>query len=92
MSNVLLENASSGRFLITTDNPGCKEAVDNEQTGFIYHGGDVDALENAVIKFLQMDNQQRKSMGQAGRDKVKKEFSRQIVIDAYLKKIQQLVK
>lgn len=92
MSNVLLENASSGRYLITTDNPGCQETVENGKTGFIYHGGDVIALENAVIRFLQMDNEQRKSMGQAGRERVKNEFSRQIVIDAYLNKINQLTK
>ena len=29
MSNVLLESASSGRFLITTNNPGCQETVDD---------------------------------------------------------------
>lgn len=92
MSNVLLENASSGRFLITTDNPGCQETVENDKTGFIYHGGDVNALENAVIRFLQMDNEQRKAMGQAGRERIKTEFSRQIVIDVYLNKIEQLTK
>ena len=34
MSNVLLENASSGRLIITTDNPGCKETVDDKVSGF----------------------------------------------------------
>ena len=38
MSNVLLENASSGRLIITTDNPGCQETVDEGLSGFIYHG------------------------------------------------------
>ncbi|MTV61556.1 glycosyltransferase, partial [Streptococcus pneumoniae] len=36
MSNVLLENASSGRVLITTDNPGCKEIVKDRETGYIF--------------------------------------------------------
>lgn len=92
MSNVLLENASSGRFLITTDNPGCMETVEDGVTGFIYHGGDVDALEQAVINFLKMDNETRKNMGIKGREKVKSEFSRSIVINAYLNKIKQLTK
>jgi len=92
MSNVLLENASSGRFIITTDNPGCRETVEDGKTGFIYHGGDVDALEQSIIRFLKMDNNQRRTMGQLGREKIKREFSRQIVIDAYLKKIKELTK
>ena len=44
MSNVLLESASSGRFLITTDNPGCQETVEDGKTGYIYHGGNVEEL------------------------------------------------
>jgi galacturonosyltransferase len=48
MSNVLLESASSGRFLITTDNPGCKETVDDGKTGLIYKGENVDSLVSAI--------------------------------------------
>ena len=33
MSNVLLEAASSGRALITSDIPGCREAVCDGRTG-----------------------------------------------------------
>lgn len=92
MSNVLLENASSGRVIITTDNPGCKETVDDNTTGFIYPGGDIEALEKAVIKFLDLKNSQRKAMGEKGREKVKKVFSRKIVIDAYLSQINNILK
>lgn len=92
MSNVLLENASSGRFLITTDNPGCRETVKDGETGYIYHGGDIDALERTIVRFLHLSNEQRDKMGRAGREHVKQNFSRQIVIDAYLAKINQLTK
>lgn len=87
MSNVLLESASSGRPLITTDNPGCQETVVNGETGYIYHGGDVDALSRVIETFLSMDNIERKQMGVAGREYIEKNFSRTIVVDAYLKKI-----
>lgn len=92
MSNVLLENASSGRPLITTDNPGCQETVDNGKSGFIYHGGNVDELVVTVEKFLAMPNEERKAMGLVGRSKVEKEFSRQIVVKAYLEKIGAVLK
>ena len=87
MSNVLLENASSGRFIITTDNPGCQETVINGQTVFIYHGGDVDDLVKKIEGFLAMDSTTRMLMGQAGRTYVEENFSRSIVVEAYKKKI-----
>lgn len=91
MSNVLLENASSGRLIITTDNAGCRETVNDGRSGFIYHGGDVDALvEKIETVVCKMSNEQRKQMGLEGRKKVENEFSREVVIKAYLKKIDKL--
>ena len=90
MSNVLLESASSGRPLITTDNPGCQETVQDGKTGYIYHGGDVRQLCDAIERFLKLDNHARQTMGEAGREYVAANFSRQIVIDAYLSQIQDI--
>lgn len=92
MSNVLLENASSGRPIITTDNPGCQETVNNGETGFIYHGGDIDALVGKIEEFLAMKNVDRKAMGEAGRKKVKAEFSRDIVVKSYKASIEEILK
>ena len=91
MSNVLQESASSGRFLITTDNPGCKETVDDNITGFIYKRGDVEGLVLAIERFLKMPNSQRKLAGELGRKKMINLFSRQIVIKAYLEEIRLLL-
>lgn len=91
MSNVLLESASSGRFLITTDNPGCQETVDNNKTGYIYQGGNVDALVETIEHFLSLTNETRKKMGEAGRERVKKLFSRDIVVETYKEKINKLL-
>lgn len=85
MSNVLLENAACARPLITTDNAGCAETVENGVTGYVYKMGNVDELVCAIEKFLSMDNDERKKMGQAGRAKIEKEFSRDIVVKNYLK-------
>lgn len=90
MSNVLLENASSGRPIITTNNPGCQETVDNGTSGFIYDGGNVNELVNKIEKFINMCNAERRQMGLNGRQKVEKEFSREVVIKAYLGKIEEL--
>lgn len=92
MSNVLLENASSGRFLITTDNPGCKETVVNEKSGYIYQGGNVSALVENIKKFLSINNEIRKSMGIYGRKYIERNFSRRIVIESYKEVINKVIK
>lgn len=92
MSNVLLESASCGRPIISTDNPGCMETFIDGETGFMYHGGDVDALCAQIEKFLSLPAEERKSMGEKGREYIKSNFSRKIVINEYLKKIRSLCK
>lgn len=87
MSNALLESAASGQPLITTDNPGCQETVDNGSTGFIYTGGKIDELVEAIEKILAMTNEERREMGRRGREKMEREFDRKIVVQAYLNKL-----
>lgn len=91
MSNVLLESASSGRFLITTNNPGCQETVEDGKTGYIYHGGNVDELVEAIKRFLELPNGQRKLAGELGRKRMISTFSRNIVVNAYKEEIARLV-
>ena len=91
MSNVLLESASSGRFLITTNNPGCQETVEEGKTGLIYNGGDVDALVKSIEQFLALPNSQRKLAGELGRKRMERLFSREIVIKAYKEEIDRIL-
>jgi len=91
MSNVLLESASSGRFLITTNNPGCQETVEDGKTGYIYQGGNVDALVHAIERFLGLPNSQRKLAGELGRKRMEEKFSRKFVIKAYKEEISRIL-
>ena len=91
MSNVLLESAATGRFIITTDNPGCEETVVDGKTGYIYRGGDVDAFVEAIKRFLNLPNSERKKMGEEGRKHIES-FSRENVIAAYSQEINELLK
>ena len=92
MSNVLLESGSSGRPIISTDNPGCRETFIDGETGFMYHGGNVDELVEKIELFLVMPNEKRAEMGRKGRDYIKENFSRNIVIHEYLNKIEKYIK
>ena len=91
MSNVLQESASSGRFLITTNNPGCQETVEDNKTGYIYQGGNVDALVQTIERFLALPNEQRKQAGELGRKRMIEKFSRKIVIKAYQEEIERIL-
>lgn len=91
MSNVLLESASSGRPVITTDNPGCRETFVDGETGLLFKGGDPNSLYDIIEKFLSMPNEARAEMGAKGREYIKSNFSRTIVADAYLKKIGEIL-
>ena len=84
MSNVILEAAASGRPVITTDHPGCREGVEDGVTGYIVPAKDADALAGAVEKFLELSLEERAEMGKRGRLKMEREFDRKIVIKAYM--------
>ena len=88
LSNVLLESAACGRPIITTDRSGCREVIDDEVNGYIIRQKDSQDLIEKIEKFLTLSAVERKQMGLAGRKKVEKEFSREIVVNKYLLEIQ----
>lgn len=90
-SNVCLEAASTGRPVLTTDMPGCRNTVNDGESGLIFKPNDVSALIEAIKKFLLLSNEEKRIMGLVGRKKVKKEFNRQLIVDAYLKAIKQFM-
>jgi len=87
ISNVLLEASASGRPIITTDRSGCREVIDDGVNGYMIPQKNSKKLIEAIDKFMQLSNDQRKAMGVAGRQKVEKDFNRQIVVKAYLDEI-----
>lgn len=92
MANVLLESSASGRPVITTGLPGCGEAVDDGVTGFIVREKDSEDLASKMECFLQLDRNAREKMGKAARNKMEREFNREIVTNEYLKAISEILK
>jgi len=80
MSNVLLEAASIGRAIITTDIPGCREVVENGASGFLCNSHSVESLIACLERFIQQNEEGRKKMGQLGRMKIEREFNKNLVI------------
>ncbi len=88
MSNVLLEASASGRPSITTNRSGCREIVEDGKTGYIIEIKNSQQLIDKIEEFLKLSNDQRKQMGLEAREKVEKEFDRNIVIEEYLKEME----
>ncbi len=80
MSNVLLEAAAAARPLITSDIPGCREAVDDGYTGLLCKAKDVQSLFEAMDLFVQLPPEARQAMGARGREKMAREFDREQVV------------
>ncbi len=91
MSNVLLESAACGRPIITTNRSGCREIVDDGINGYVVEQQNSQDLIEKIEKFLKLSYDQKKDMGLAGRVKVEREFDRQIVVDAYLEGIKEIL-
>ncbi|WP_018930682.1 glycosyltransferase family 4 protein [Gracilibacillus lacisalsi] len=90
MSNVLLESAASGRPLITTNRSGCREIVEDNVNGYIIEPKNTKELINKIEEFLKMDYKTMEKMGIEGRNKVEREFNREIVVREYLKRISKI--
>ena len=89
-SNVLLEGAASARPLITTDHPGCREAVDDGVSGFLVKKRDANDLYIKMKKVYYMSCEEREKMGIQGRRKMERTFDRNIVINIYIERLKKI--
>ncbi len=81
MSNVLLEAAATGRAIITTDIPGCREAVDDGRSGMLCRVKNTDSLYKAMKRFTELSRAKREMIGRAGREKMEREFDKKKVVE-----------
>ena len=75
----LIEAASVGRPIVTTDVPGCREVVTHLVNGLLVRPRDSKELAVAIEK-LASDPDLRRKMGAENRHKAENEFSNEIII------------
>ncbi len=80
MSNVLLEGAATGRPLITSDIFGCREAVEEEVSGYLCRVRDADSLYTQMRRMALLSRAEREAMGQAGRRRMEELFDKKKVV------------
>ena len=83
---VLIEAASCGRPIVTTNVPGCREIVNHEETGFLVAPKDSGALAERIHQLIA-DPALRREMGRTGRSRVENNFTAaqvaETIVDAY---------
>lgn len=80
MANTNLESASSGRPLITSNIPGCMEAVENNMSGFLCKIQNSDDVYKEMKKFIELPYEERKAMGVTGRKYIEESFDKKKIV------------
>jgi len=91
-SNILLEAASMEKPIVTSNTTGCKEIVEDGVTGLLCQVKDSADLAKKMEEMFLLCSEQRKLMGKKARQKIIKEFDKEIVLAAYLKSIDEVLK
>ena len=79
----LIEAAACGRAVVTTDVPGCRDAIEPNLTGLLVPVRDAKALADAVIRLVE-DQALRRRMGAAGRQLAETAFDIRLVTQRHL--------
>ncbi|WP_338636927.1 glycosyltransferase family 4 protein [Erwinia persicina] len=87
----LLEAAALGKPIVTTDNVGCRDTVDDGVNGYICMPGSSDDLALKMELIINKTHLERVGMGRKGRDKIVKFYDEKIVINKYLAVIDSIV-
>ena len=88
--NVLLESAAMGRICIGSRIAGTDTVIDNGKTGYLFEAGNTESLVGAIENVLQLSADEKNRMGLAGREKVEREFDRQIVVERYVEEVEKV--
>lgn len=90
LPKVLLEAMAASLPCVTTDVPGCREAVQDQENGLLVPPRDAEALAQALHKLIQ-NQEMRVQMGRNGRFKVLNDFSSSIICKKNLEVYEKLM-
>ena len=84
----LLEAASSGKPIITTDVPGCNHVVVDQYNGLLCRMKDSADLAAKMIELAGSPNEKLAILGRNGRAKMEAEYDESLVINKYLRALE----
>ncbi len=90
LPKVLIEAAACGRAIITTDVPGCRDAIIPGVSGLIVPLYDIDELANSIKKLLD-DPYMCSKMGKAGRKFAERYFDLKKIVNDHIEVYNELL-
>ena len=91
LPKVLIEAAACGRAVVTTDHPGCRDAITPNVTGLLVPVKDAVALADAIERLIK-SAELRHSMGREGRKLAENVFAIEKIVQQHLDIYQDLSK
>jgi glycosyltransferase involved in cell wall biosynthesis len=92
MSVTLMEAASIGRPLIATNISGCRELINDGETGYLCKVKDADSLEEKMETIINLEDDAINKMGIKSRQKMINEFSMEFILPKYEKAVEYFAK
>lgn len=86
----LLEAAAMAIPVVTTRTPGCKDVVNDKESGLLCEPGDVESLYHCMKEMLDMSPDIRQRMGECARNKMIREYDENIVITKYINAVNRI--
>ena len=90
LPKILIEAAACGVPVITTDHPGCKDAIIKNKTGLLVPIKDSRAISKAILK-LTNNKKLMESMGNSGRKFAERTFGIKKVVNTHMKIYKELI-
>ncbi|WP_040577177.1 glycosyltransferase family 4 protein [Methylophaga lonarensis] len=90
LPKILIEAAACGRAVVTTDHPGCRDAIEPDNTGVLVPVKNALALADA-IEDLILNPDKRLLMGKAGRQLAEREFNIERIVEIHITFYQELL-
>jgi glycosyltransferase involved in cell wall biosynthesis len=84
----ILEAMAFGKPIVTSNWKGCRDTTEHNVNGYLTQPGDVDDLFAHITKLVEAPAEQLRAMGMASRQKAKREFDEQTVLNAYMLEIE----
>ena len=84
---ILLEANSMSIPCITTDIPGCRDAIKDGKNGFLVKPKDLSSLSDAILKYAGLSLEEKEYLSQTAREYVIENFSSEIVNAVYKERL-----
>ena len=83
LNRSLMEGCSSGKPIITTNWPGCRETVREGENGYLVEPKNVESLVSAIEKYLDLSADEKEKFSLASRRLAEREFNVESVVSYY---------